>query len=100
MGVWKAPPSEIQSMARTLRGMAAEGLLIQVRQKLQTHTAMGCVEMPQTCYYSARTYARDVARFGKAFPYERSNVIEGDFIRKVKPTKCIARNGYASQVQE
>lgn len=83
---WKAPPSEIQSMARTLRGMAAEGLVVQVRQKQQTHNAMGCVEMPQTCYYSARTYASDVARFGKAFPYEsRNNVIEGDFIREVSP---------------
>ena len=59
----KPSDSIVQSFARTLRGMVQEGLLVQVCEKQQTSNAIArdVVDMPRTCYYSARTIARDVA---------------------------------------
>jgi hypothetical protein len=59
---WSPPASTVQSFARTLRGMAEEGLLVQVREKMDTRNglARSTCEMPRTAYWSARTYERDL----------------------------------------
>ncbi len=51
------------SVARTLRGMAAAGLLVAVRHRDEVWNAIAqsFVEMPVTAYYSARTMERDKA---------------------------------------
>ncbi|WP_159876861.1 hypothetical protein [Aquitalea denitrificans] len=49
------------SVARTLRGMAAAGLLVAVRHRDEVWNAIAqnFIEMPVTAYYSARTMERD-----------------------------------------
>jgi hypothetical protein len=69
-GVWDPSPSTVQSFARTLRGMETEGLVVSVSVKKLTYNGIvaaakdgiDCdVLMPRTCYFSARTYERDIA---------------------------------------
>ncbi|HDR9101144.1 TPA: hypothetical protein QDB15_006001 [Burkholderia vietnamiensis] len=52
-----------QSVARTLRGMAKDGLLVAVRDRQDVWNAIagGHIEMPVTAYFSARTVERDRA---------------------------------------
>jgi hypothetical protein len=61
---WRPSESQVQSFARTLRGMAAEGLLIQVREKQDTIDGMSgrTMDMPRVCYWSARTFELDMRR--------------------------------------
>jgi hypothetical protein len=61
---WRPPESTVQSFARTLRGMTTEGLLVQVREKQQTLNGMAdkYFDMPRVCYWSARTFERDMRR--------------------------------------
>jgi len=49
------------SVARTLRGMVAAGLLVAVRHRddVWNAIAQNFIEMPVTAYYSARTMERD-----------------------------------------
>jgi hypothetical protein len=52
-----------QSVARTLRGMARDGLLVAVRDRQGVWNAIanGHIETTVTAYYSAQTMARDIA---------------------------------------
>lgn len=69
-GPYGDPPSAsvVQSFARTLRGMAKEGLVVSVRHKTLTRNAIvassgrmdSSIPMMQTCYYSAKAMARNV----------------------------------------
>ena len=54
----------VQSVARTLRGMAEDGLLVSVRAKqpVWNSIAHGHIDMTVTAYWSARTMERDIAR--------------------------------------
>jgi hypothetical protein len=76
-------PSVVQSFARTLRGMAAEGLVVRVIDKQDTlnRLAGNHIPMPRVAYYSAVTYERDSTVMTKFS--DRSNVIDGDFIREL-----------------
>jgi hypothetical protein len=60
----KASPSAVQSVARTLRGMVKEGVLVAVREKQPVHNAIAdnMIMTPVTCYYSARTMEHDIQR--------------------------------------
>ncbi|MEX3982788.1 hypothetical protein AB4Y45_27830 [Paraburkholderia sp. EG287A] len=62
--MWRAPASVVQSFARTLRGMVAEGLLVSVREKQDTLNGISgrTMEMPRVCYWSVRTFERDMRR--------------------------------------
>lgn len=53
----------VQSVARTLRGMAKDGQLIAVRDRQEVWNAIadGHIEMTVTAYYSARTMEHDMA---------------------------------------
>lgn len=53
----------VQSVARTLRGMAKDGQLIAVRDRQDVWNAIadGHIEMTVTAYYSARTMEHDMA---------------------------------------
>jgi hypothetical protein len=53
----------VQSVARTLRGMAQAGSLISVkdRQQVRNAIAQGDIETTVTAYYSTRTMDRDIA---------------------------------------
>jgi hypothetical protein len=52
-----------QSVARTLRGMAKDGLLVAVKDRQDTWNAIARdhIEMTVTAYFSRRTMERDVA---------------------------------------
>jgi hypothetical protein len=52
----------VQSVARTLRGMAKDGLLVAVRERQDTWNAIAqrSMAMTVTAYFSARTMSRDV----------------------------------------
>ncbi|MFP4901361.1 hypothetical protein ACLFKT_19845 [Paraburkholderia sp. BR14261] len=52
-----------QSVARTLRGMAQDGLLVAVRDKQEVWNAIAGshIETTVTAYFSARTMERDIA---------------------------------------
>ncbi|MGF6974913.1 DNA-binding transcriptional ArsR family regulator [Paraburkholderia sp. JPY465] len=58
----------VQSVARTLRGMAKDELLIAVRDRQEVWNAIarGHIDMTVTAYFSARTVDRDIAA-GKAW---------------------------------
>ncbi|HDR9274895.1 TPA: hypothetical protein QDB24_002976 [Burkholderia vietnamiensis] len=53
----------VQSVARTLRGMAKAGQVIAVRDRQEVWNAIahGHIETTVTAYYSARTMERDIA---------------------------------------
>lgn len=59
---WYVSPSTVQSFARTLRGMAKEGLLIQVREKQQTMNGIAGqhIDMPRVAYYSPKAMGRNI----------------------------------------
>lgn len=59
---WRPSASTVQSFARTLRAMAAEGLLVQVREKQQTRNALAGdhIDMPRVAYYSPKAMARNM----------------------------------------
>jgi hypothetical protein len=52
----------VQSVARTLRGMANDGQLVAVRERQSVWNAIvrGHIDMTVTAYYSARTMERDM----------------------------------------
>jgi hypothetical protein len=60
-GDWRATAQTVQSVARTLRGMTKEGLLVAVRNRQEVWNAIAGngIDMPVTAYYSARTMERD-----------------------------------------
>lgn len=93
-GIWSPSAMTVQSFARTLRAMAAEGLLIQVKARVSTRNAMGdddYADMWRVAYYSVAAYERNKReeQFGKlqchevAQNKEPGRVIEGDYIREV-----------------
>lgn len=53
----------VQSVARTLRGMATSGLLVAVRDRQEVWNAIASspIASTVTAYYSARTMVRDIA---------------------------------------
>jgi hypothetical protein len=53
----------VQSVARTLRGMAKDGLIVAVRDKQDVWNAIagGYIGATVAAYYSARTMERDIA---------------------------------------
>ena len=53
----------VQSVARTLRGMAKDGQVVPVRDRQEVWNAIahGHIETTVTAYYSARTMQRDMA---------------------------------------
>jgi hypothetical protein len=59
---WHPSASTVQSFARTLRAMTAEGLLVQVREKQQTRNALAGdhIDMPRVAYYSLRAMASNI----------------------------------------
>lgn len=60
----QATAQTVQSVARTLRGMVKEGLLVAVRDRQEVWNAIAKngVDMPVTGYYSTRTMERDKQR--------------------------------------
>jgi hypothetical protein len=84
--MWRVPAGTVQSFARTLRAMAKEGLLVSVREKQLTFNCIGgnYVDMPQTCYFSAKTMEHKV---GSAYAHNSQvlgQVIDG-YISEVSP---------------
>jgi hypothetical protein len=89
--LWRPSASQVQSFARTLRQMADEGLLVQVREKQQTRNALArdVVDMTRTAYYSAKTVEDNkLHRVRSAYTENaaKGSIIDGDYIREVSPT--------------
>ena len=72
-----------QSVARTLRSMAKDGLLVAVRDRQETWNAIAqtFIDMPVAAYFSARTMERDIeaARAWRDGAAERSGVALNKF---------------------
>jgi len=99
--LWRPSASLVQSFARTLRSMAAEGLLVQVREKQQTMNAItgNHIDMPRVAYYSAKTMDDNKLHKVRGYYAEETKseglLIEGDFIREVSVASDTASAGTA-----